>query len=119
MDIFWEKGQCTPHTVDSEKSKKLVQASGGCTETQERYGLLVVITITRIQSKNYKDLLICHKFWISLEACVKFFYDSDELWSFSGVTIVNYYIIELGEISIIFSSESPPLRTNCGDGFTN
>lgn len=48
MDIFWEKGQCNAHTVDSENGKKLVQASGGCTETWERCGLLVVITIIRI-----------------------------------------------------------------------
>lgn len=52
MDIFWEKDQCTPHIVGSEKCKKLVQASGGCTETWERYGLLVIIAMIRIWSKN-------------------------------------------------------------------
>lgn len=53
MDIFWEKGQCTPHIVNSEKKeKKLLQASGGCTETWESYGLLVIIAMIRIWSKN-------------------------------------------------------------------
>lgn len=52
MDIFWEKGQYTPHIVDSENSNKHVHASDGCAESWERSSLLMLITMLRIWSKD-------------------------------------------------------------------